>query len=301
MTAPGETWQALILAGGSGSRLHPMTRGSNKHLLPVYDKPMIYYALSTVMFAGIRDIVLLSTPTAVPQFERLLGDGGQWGLTIRYLVQERPNGIGEGLKLAAPLLAGKNVAVMLGDNVFFGSGLSQLLSRAIAQNEGASVFAYEVANPEAFGIVTLDTAGKPVAIVEKPKAPDSSLAVTGLYFYAPDVVDVVETLSPSHRGELEITDVNRAYLEQGRLKVYTLGRGYAWLDGGTPHNLFEASEFIRVVEARTGLKIGCPEEVAYRMCFISLDQLAAIAKKAPACEYADYLFALVRQAQKQPE
>ena len=217
-------------------------------------------------------------------------------MAICYLVQENPNGISEGLALAADLIAGKNVAVMLGDNIFFGSGLSQLLSRAIAQNEGASIFAYEVANPQAFGIVTLDVAGKPIAIVEKPKTPELSLAVTGLYLYTPDVVDVVEHLTPSHRGELEITDVNRAYLEQGRLKVYTLGRGYAWLDGGTPHDLFEASQFIRVMEARTGLKIGCPEEVAYRMGFISLERLANIAKKAPKSDYADYLSVLARQA-----
>jgi glucose-1-phosphate thymidylyltransferase len=295
MTMPSEEWNALILAGGSGSRLYPMTLGANKHLLHVYDKPMIYYALSTVMFAGIRNIVLLSTPTAVPQFERLLGDGSQWGLAIEYVVQERPNGIAEGLQLAAGLIAGRNVALMLGDNIFYGSGLSQLLSRAIARNEGASIFAYEVANPQAFGIVTLDATGKPVAIVEKPKAPESSLAVTGLYLYTPDVIDVVRHLSPSHRGELEITDVNRAYLEQGRLKVYTLGRGYAWLDGGTPQDLFEASQFIRVVEARTGLKIGCPEEVAYRMGFISLEQLARMTKKAPTCDYADYLSALASQ------
>jgi glucose-1-phosphate thymidylyltransferase len=259
---------------------------------------MIYYALTTVMFAGIRQIVLVSTPAAVPQFERLLGDGSQWGLAIRYLVQERPNGIGDGLRLASDFIAGKNVVVALGDNIFYGSGLSQLLSRAIARNEGASIFAFEVANPEAFGIVTLDAAGRPVAIVEKPKAPRSTLAVTGLYFYAPDVVDIVAGLSPSHRGEFEITDVNRAYLEQGRLKVYALGRGYAWLDGGTPHNLFEASEFIRVVEARTGLKIGCPEEVAYRMGFISLEQLAQVAKRAPTCEYGDYLSSLASQAKQ---
>jgi len=295
MTARQTEWQALILAGGTGSRLYPMTRGSNKHLLPVYDKPMIYYALTTVMFAGIRQIVLLSTPTAVPQFEQLLGNGSQWGLAIRYLVQEHPNGISDGLRLASDLIAGKNVAVVLGDNIFYGSGLGRLLSRAMALNEGASIFAYEVANPEDFGVVTVDAAGKPTAIVEKPKTPDSSKAVTGLYLYTPDVVDIVGRLSPSDRGELEITDVNRVYLEQRRLKVYTLGRGYAWLDGGTPRNLFDASEFIRVVEARTGLKIGCPEEVAFRMGFISLERLIALAKKAPTSDYRDYLSSIASQ------
>jgi glucose-1-phosphate thymidylyltransferase len=210
-------------------------------------------------------------------------------VAIKYLVQEHPNGIADGLRLASDFITGKNVAVMLGDNIFYGSGLNRLLSSAIALNEGASIFAYEVANPEAFGVVTLDAAGYPVTIVEKPKTPASSLAVTGLYLYAPDVVEIVARLSPSKRGELEITDVNRVYLEQRRLKVYTLGRGYAWLDGGTPRNLFDASEFIRVVEARTGLKIGCPEEVAYRMGFISSKQLASIVKKAPMSDYREYL------------
>lgn len=296
MTSALPKWKGLILAGGYGTRLYPMTVGSNKHLVPVYDKPMIYYALTTLMLAGIRDLVLLSTPEAIPMFERLLANGAQWGLHIDYVVQERPNGIGEGLLLASPYTAGKHVALILGDNIFYGSGLNKLLSRAIEKNEGASIFTYEVSDPQAFGIVTLDQKSKPVSIVEKPTRPNSSLAVTGLYLYAPDVLDIVKNLRPSQRGELEITDVNRAYLEQGRLQVYPMSRGYAWLDGGTPNDLFEASQFIRVVETRTGLKIGCPEEVAYRMGFISAAQLQSLATNAPNGVYADYLLNLARRS-----
>jgi glucose-1-phosphate thymidylyltransferase len=257
MTSARMNWKGLILAGGYGTRLFPMTIGSNKHLLNVYDKPMIYYALTTLMLGGIREIVLLSTPAGVPLFQRLLGDGSEWGLHIDYVVQEHPNGIGEGLLLAERYTSGKHVALILGDNIFYGSGLSELLYRAIDRNDGASIFTYEVSNPQAFGIVTLNEAGVPVSIAEKPERPESSLAVTGLYLYGPDVLDVAKCTAPSKRGELEITDINRAYLEQSRLKVYPLSRGYAWLDGGTPNDLFEASQFIRVVETRTGLKIGC--------------------------------------------
>jgi glucose-1-phosphate thymidylyltransferase len=285
-------WKGLIVAGGVGSRLHPMTQAFNKHLLPVYDKPMIYYPLTTLMLGGIRDIVVISTPTALPQFERLLGDGRQWGVTINYLSQERPNGIAEGLRIAAPLIRGCNVAFVLGDNIFFGAGLGGVLSTAAKRNDGASIFVYEVANPGAFGIITLDSNGRPVSIVEKPKEPTSRLAVTGLYLYGPDVVDIATALPPSQRGEFEITDINRAYLDQGRLQVYPLGRGFAWLDGGTPNDLFEASQFIRVMEARTGLKIGCPEEVAYRMGYITLDALETSAHRLPPGDYAAYLLSI---------
>jgi glucose-1-phosphate thymidylyltransferase len=232
---------------------------------------------------------VISTPTALPQFEQLLGDGSQWGLSLDYLPQERPNGIAEGFKIAAPLIDGCSVALALGDNIFFGAGLGRMLSMATARNDGASIFAYEVANPSAFGTVTLDADNRPLSIAEKPKKPTSKLAVTGLYLYGPDVVDITLGLAPSRRGELEITDINRAYLEQGRLQVYPLGRGYAWLDGGTPNDLFEASQFIRVMEARTGLKIGCPEEIAYRMKFITLDELEASAERLPQSDYAAYL------------
>src|SRR5262249_2691557 len=215
-------------AGGTGARLYPMTRGFKKHLLPVYDKPMIYYPLTSLILGGIRDFVLVSSPAALPQFEALLGDGSQWGVSIRYLPQAEPAGIADGLRIAAPAVAGHNVAFMLGDNIFFGSGLGRMLAQAAKQNDGASVFVYEVANPEAFGTINLDSAGRAVSIVEKPKDSTSRYAVTGLYLYGPDVMEIAAKLSPSQRGELEITDVNRAYLEQGRLKAYPLGRGYAW-------------------------------------------------------------------------
>ncbi len=287
-------WKGLLLAGGTGTRLHPMTRGFNKHLLPVYDKPMIYYALTALMLGGVRDFVLVSTPAALPQFEALLGDGSQWGLSIAYLPQPAPTGIADGLRIAAPAIAGHNVAFVLGDNIFFGVGLGHMVAHAAEQNDGASVFVYEVANPGAFGTINLDAAGRPISIVEKPKDATSRLAVTGLYLYGPDVVEIAASLKPSARGEFEITDVNRAYLEQGRLKVHLIGRGYAWLDGGTPNDLFEASQFIRIMEARTGLKIGCPEEVAYRMGFIALDALEALAQRAPPGDYAAYLVSIAQ-------
>jgi len=287
-------WKGLILAGGRGSRLHPLTQLLNKHMLPVYDKPMIYYPLTTLMLAGIRDIVLVSTPTALPQFERLLGDGGQWGLSIAYLPQDEPSGIADGLRVAAPLIAGRNVAFVLGDNIFFGAGLGRLLSTAAKYNEGASIFVYEVANAAAFGTVTLDSNGAPLSIAEKSKHTESRLAVTGFYLYDPDVIDIAAQLSPSGRSELEITDVNRAYLDQRRLKVYQLGRGFAWLDGGTPNDLFEASQFIRVMEARTGLKIGCPEEIAYRMKFITLNTFESLVSNLPEGDYSAYLFSIAK-------
>jgi glucose-1-phosphate thymidylyltransferase len=292
-------WKGVVLAGGVGSRLHPMTQVFNKHLLPVYDKPMTYYPLTTLMLGGIRDIVVISTPAALPQFEKLLRDGRQWGLSIAYLPQERPNGIAEGLRIAGPSIHGCSVAFVLGDNIFFGAGLGRVLATAAERNDGASVFVYEVANPGAFGTITLAPDGRPLSIVEKPKDLSSRLAVTGLYLYGPDVTEIAAALSPSHRGELEITDVNRAYLDQGRLQVYPLGRGYAWLDGGTPSDLFEASQFIRVMEARTGLKIGCPEEVAYRMGFISLDAFEASARRLPVGDYATYLMAIADSERQQ--
>jgi glucose-1-phosphate thymidylyltransferase len=292
-------WKGVIAAGGIGSRLHPMTQAFNKHLLPVYDKPMIYYPLTTLMLGGIRDILVISTPEALPQFEKLMGDGSQWGLTIGYLPQERPNGIAECLRIAAPSIKGRSVAFMLADNIFFGAGLGRLISTAAERNDGASVFAYEVADPGAFGIITLDADGRPLSIVEKPEEPASKLVVVGLYLYGPDVADIARTLSPSGRGELEITDINRAYLDQGRLQVYPLGRGFAWLDGGTPNDLFEASQFIKVMEARTGLKIGCPEEVAFRMGYITLDILETSARRLPAGDYATYLLSIAAGERRQ--
>jgi len=292
-------WKGVIAAGGTGSRLHPTTQVFNKHLLPVYDKPMIYYPLTTLMLGGIRDILVISTREALPQFERLMGDGRQWGVTISYLPQDRPSGIADCLRVAAPSIEDRSVALLLGDNIFFGAGLGRLISTAAKRNEGASVFVYEVADPGAFGIMTLDSDGRPLSIMEKPEEPTSKLVVVGLYLYGPDVTDLARRLSPSHRGELEITDINRAYLDQGRLQVYPLGRGFAWLDGGTPNDLFEACQFIKVMEARTGLKIGCPEEVAYRMGYITLDALEASAERLPAGDYATYLLSIAASERKQ--
>jgi glucose-1-phosphate thymidylyltransferase len=265
--------KGIILAGGTGSRLLPLTAAINKHLLPVYDKPMIYYPLTTLMLAGIRDIILISTPSALPQFETLLGDGKKWGISINYLAQGKPDGIAAGLKIAAAEIEGSPAALILGDNIFFGAGLGELISKAAGKNTGASIFTYTVANPQAFGIVNVDAKGKPLSLAEKPSAPSSQQAVTGLYLYASDVAQRINALKPSKRGELEITDLNQSYLNDGRLSVYPLSRGYAWLDGGGFTDLFKAGQFIRVMEERTGQKIGCPDEIAYRLGFIGDKEL----------------------------
>jgi glucose-1-phosphate thymidylyltransferase len=282
-------WKGLILAGGTGSRLFPVTTSTNKHLVPVYDKPMIYYPLCTLMLAGIKDIVLVSDPGSLSQFKTALGDGGQWGIKLEYRAQQTPGGIAQGLSIAADALMGHYVALMLGDNILYGTGLPKLLTKATGETDGAIVFSVEVANPSAYGVVTLDANRQPVAIQEKPAKPTSSNAVIGLYFYSPDVLDVVARLKPSARGELEITDVNRAYLEQRRLAVWPLGRGIAWLDGGTPENLFDAGQYVRIIEERTGLKICCPEEVAYHCDFIDRARLKALADKMPPSNYRSYL------------
>jgi glucose-1-phosphate thymidylyltransferase len=287
-------WKGLILAGGTGSRLHPLTQTINKHLLPIYDKPMIYYPLTTLMFAGLREFVLVTTPVAVPGFEALLGDGSRWGISIVYRVQERPGGIAEGLRIAREDVDGRSVALVLGDNIFYGSGLGAILSAARQRNSGATVFSYDVANPSAFGIVSLDAQGRPVAIEEKPANPASRSAVTGLYFYGPDVCEIAARLAPSARGELEITDVNRAYLSEGRLRVIPLGRGIAWLDGGTAEDLFEAGQFVKVIEERTGLKISCPEEVALRLGLIDAGAFARLVDGLPQSTYKRYLEGLKR-------
>jgi glucose-1-phosphate thymidylyltransferase len=264
----------------------------NKHLLPVYDKPMIYYPIATLMLAGIRDLIVVSSRQSIPQLMSVLGDGSQWGLSIVYREQEEPRGIAEGLVIAADDLRGHSVALILGDNIFYSSGLQQTLTKIVNESDFATIFCYEVASPSMFGIVTLDEQGSPVEIMEKPKDSKSRLAVTGLYFYPPDVVDIAARLSLSARGEFEITDVNRAYLQQGRLRVIQLGRGTAWLDGGTPKDLYEAGQFVRVIEERTGLKISCPEEIAWRMGFIDHKSLIELAEKIPPCEYRDYLLGL---------
>lgn len=280
-------WKAILLAGGSGSRLHPLTLSVNKHLLPVYDKPMIYYPLSTLMLSGIRDIVIISSPDTVPQFQKLLGDGTQWGLSFTYMEQAAPRGIAECFRIAQDAIRGHNVALMLGDNIFYADRLGAKIEAALGNNEGATIFACEVADPTAFGVVELDASGKPISLEEKPKKPRTNLAVPGLYCYDDRVVDIAWSLNPSARGELEITDINRTYLDMGQLKVQAFGRGMAWLDGGTHAALYDASQFIKVVEDRTGLKIACPEEIAFRRGYIDVTQLRDLARGYT--DYASYL------------
>ena len=286
MAAP---WKGLILAGGTGSRLYPLTHAVNKHLLPVYDKPMIYYPLTTLMLAGLKDFVIVSSPDSLSQIKALLGDGRQWGLNFAYAAQDRPGGIAEGFRVAANELEGHRVALILGDNIFYGDGLSKRVQEATKLEKGATIFGYEVADPSAFGVVEVDAKGKAVSLEEKPKKPKSNHAVPGLYFYDESVLDMAWDLKPSARGELEITDINRAYMERGDLNVMLIGRGVAWLDGGTHADLFEASQFIKVVEERTGLKVACPEEIAYRMQFIDRAQFAELVDESPKTDYQRYL------------
>lgn len=283
------SWKGLILAGGTGSRLTPLTRAVNKHLLPVFDKPMIYYPLTTLMLGGIREAVIVTTSDSVDQFLALLGDGTQWGMKLNYCAQDRPAGIVDGLRVAAGDLKNHNVAMILGDNIFFGAGLAQTLTNAIADNEGATIFGYEVANPNAFGVVTLDGNGRASAIEEKPANPRSRVAVTGLYLYSADVFDMAARVRPSARDELEITDLNRLYLEEDRLRVHSFSRGVAWIDGGTPADLYEAGQFVKVIQDRTGLRVACPEEIAYRVGLIDRETFTSLAKSAPESDYRDYL------------
>ncbi len=281
--------KGIVLAGGAGTRLHPITVSVSKQLLPVYDKPMIYYPLSTLMLAGLRDILIITTPHDRPSFERLLGDGSQWGLALRYAEQREPKGLAEAFIIGRDFIGADPVALVLGDNIVFGHGLTEQLAAAAKRRNGATVFGYQVRNPERYGVVELDAAGRAIAIDEKPKAPKSRWAVIGLYFYDNDVVEVARTVTPSARGELEITDVNRRYLEAGRLAVERLGRGFAWFDAGTHDSLLEVSEFVRTVELRQGMKIGCVEEVAYRMGFIGPEQVLRLAAAFKNNAYGDYL------------
>jgi glucose-1-phosphate thymidylyltransferase len=281
--------KGIILAGGSGTRLHPLTQVMSKQLLPVYDKPMVYYPLTTLMLAGIREVVVITTPRDREAFAALLGDGSAWGMTLRYAVQPHPVGLADAFRLGRTFIDGRPSALVLGDNLFYGQALAGALQRVSAEPDGATVFAHRVANPEAYGVVTLGPDGRATAIEEKPARPTSHLAVTGLYFYDPQVVEIAATLAPSARGELEITDVNRTYLERGQLRVEPLGRGAAWLDTGTPETLLQAGEFVRVVEERQGLKIGAPEEVAWRMGFIDRDQLARLGGALGKSSYGAYL------------
>jgi glucose-1-phosphate thymidylyltransferase len=281
--------KGIVLAGGSGTRLYPVTQVVSKQLLPVYDKPMVYYPLSTLMLAGIRDILIISTPQDTPRFESLLGDGAKWGLRLRYAVQPRPEGIAQAFIVGRDFIGGDRVALVLGDNIFYGEALPKLLQQAAARERGATVFAYPVKNPERYGVIEFDDRGKPVGIEEKPARPKSRYVVTGVYFYDNRVVDIASKLKPSARGELEISDVNRAYLERGELEVTPMGRGMAWLDTGTHEALLEAAHFIETIERRQGLKIACPEEIAYRMGFIDAAQLEALAKPLEKSGYGEYL------------
>jgi len=281
--------KGIILAGGSGSRLHPATLAISKQLLPVYDKPMIYYPLSTLMLAGIRDILIISTPQDTPRFEQLLGDGSQWGIHLQYAVQPSPDGLAQAFLIGEKFLSGSPSALVLGDNIFYGHDFHELLESAMQRTEGASVFAYHVHDPERDGVAQFDARGKVLSLEEKPTHPKSSYAVTGLYFYDNQVAQMARSLKPSPRGELEITDLNRLYLEQGLLYVNIFGRGVAWLDTGTPESLLDAANFIAILEQRQGLKIGCPEEIAYRMGFISTTQLLQLAAQYKNNSYGQYL------------
>lgn len=289
--------KGIVLAGGSGTRLYPITRGISKQLIPIYDKPMIYYPLSTLMLAGITDILVISTPEFTPLFEQLLGDGSEWGISLTYKVQEKPNGLAEAFILGADFIGDDSVCLILGDNIYYGSGLSKLVQEAAQKTDGATVFGYHVNDPERFGVVDFDSNMKALSIEEKPENPKSNYAVTGLYFYDNTVVEKAKNLKPSDRGELEITDINKLYLDEGKLDVKVMGRGYAWLDTGTHDSMMDASSFIAAIQKRQNLKVDCLEEIAYRMGYISKEKLVELAQPMKKNDYGQYLLRLTKEQQ----